>query len=73
MSETPGWLRGMHEDAFDPERTAAFRAARRATEAWDAVHPVGLDDVLDCIASLHERFGAPPVDRRPWRGDDFRL
>jgi len=66
-------LRGMREDAFDPRRTAELRASREAVAAWERAHPAGLDDALDRLAEIQERFGTPPGDRRPWRGDDFRL
>jgi hypothetical protein len=29
--------------------------------------------ILNWIDQLRTLFGDPPVDRRPWRGDDFRL
>jgi len=66
-------LREMREEAGCPERAAALEASRRAVAAWQREHPVGLDEVLDTLAWIHERFGEPPVDRRPFRGDDFRL
>jgi hypothetical protein len=34
---------------------------------------VGLDAVLDWIDQLRALFGEPRVDRRVWRGSDFRL
>jgi hypothetical protein len=29
--------------------------------------------VIDFIDQLRALFGDPPVDRTPWRGNDFRL
>jgi len=60
-------------DARDPERTRAFAESARICEEWDRAHPVGLEGILDWIEQLRALFGDPPVDRTPWRGDDFRL
>ena len=60
-------------EAFDPERTRAFAESARICEEWDRAHPVGLEGILDWIDQLRALFGDPPVDRTPWRGDDFRL
>jgi hypothetical protein len=51
----------------------AFRASRRATEAWERAHPLGIEAALAWIEQLREAFGDPPVDRTPTRGDDWRI
>jgi hypothetical protein len=51
----------------------AFRASAEATLRWERAHPSDVDGVLDWIDELRRAFGEPPVDRRPWRGSDFRL
>ena len=50
-----------------------LKASARATEAWDRAHPTTLESILDWVDQLRALFGDPPVDRRPWRGGDFRL
>lgn len=50
-----------------------FEASRRAVAAWERAHPVDIAGILDWIDQLRSVFGDPPVDRRPWRGDDYRL
>jgi hypothetical protein len=52
---------------------ANFAASERACEAWDRAHPVTLEGILDWIEQLRQLFGDPPVDRTPWKGDDFRI
>jgi len=52
---------------------ANFEASRRAVAEWERAHPIGIEAILDWIDQLRSLFGDPPVDRRPWRGDDFRL
>jgi hypothetical protein len=56
-----------------PSAREAFDASRRAVAAWERAHPVDLAGILDWIDQLRALFGDPPVDQRPWRGDDFRL
>lgn len=63
----------MLEDARSSEVRRRFQDAARACEAWDRAHPVTLEGALDWIDALRALFGDPEVDRRPWRGDDFRL
>jgi hypothetical protein len=50
-----------------------FAASRRAVAAWERAHPVDIAGILDWVDQLRALFGDAPVDRRPWRGDDFRL
>ncbi|MEB2344075.1 MAG: hypothetical protein OZ948_04995 [Deltaproteobacteria bacterium] len=50
-----------------------FEASRRAVRAWERAHPLGIEEILDWIDQLRSLFGDPPVDRRPWHGDDFRI
>jgi hypothetical protein len=66
-------LDAMRAEALSKDARRAFHASARAVEAWDRAHPVGLEAILDWIDELRALFGDAPVDRRPWRGDDFRL
>ena len=66
-------LEAMRSDAGSMERTRAFAESRRAAERWRREHPSGLEAALAWIEELRRAFGDPPVDRRPWRGADFRL
>jgi hypothetical protein len=63
----------MREVALAEAERRDFAAAARATERWDRAHPTTLDSTLAWVDELRAAFGDPPVDRRPWRGDDFRL
>ena len=66
-------LESLREDgvsARDATRAPGIRARHRE---WDRAHPTGLAAILDWIEQLRAVFGDPPVDRRPWRGSDFRL
>ena len=66
-------LAALRADAFDPRRTQDRIESERACQAWDRAHPTTLEGILDWIEQLRQVFGDPPVDRTPWRGDDFRL
>lgn len=66
-------LAEMREQALSPEAREGFAASRRAVAAWERAHPVDIAGILDWVDQLRSLFGDPPVDRRPWRGDDFRL
>jgi hypothetical protein len=66
-------LEGMRSDAESLERSRAFAGSRRAEERWRRARPLGLDAALAWIEELRRLFGDPPVDRRPWRGTEFRL
>lgn len=63
------------EDLADVEkllRTAEIDLERVREHFFDR------EKELDALLALaeeweHALFGDPPVDRRPWRGDDFRL
>lgn len=70
---TPEELRSLREDGLCARRRREFRAAARAADAWDRAHPLSVDGVLDWIDQLRDLLGEPPVDRTPWRGEDFRL
>lgn len=70
---TPEELAEMREQALSPEAREGFAASRRAVAAWERAHPVDIAGILDWVDQLRALFGEPPVDRRPWRGDDFRL
>jgi hypothetical protein len=66
-------LESMREDGLSAEVCEQFRASAEATARWDRAHPQDVDAILAWIQQLREAFGDPPVDRRPWRGNDFRL
>lgn len=66
-------LETMREDALAPKRQRDFAAAARAVAAWERAHPTGLEEILAFVDGLRGLFGDPPVDRRPWRGSDFRI
>ncbi len=75
---TPEQLEEMREDGLSPEIREAFRAAERASDAWErkrgrAQSQLGIDEILAWIDELRAVFGEPEVDRHPWVGDDFRL
>lgn len=71
--QSPDELESLREDGVSPAMRRELRASARATEQWDRAHPTGLAAILDWIEQLRAVFGDPPVDRRPWRGSDFRL
>jgi hypothetical protein len=56
-----------------PSARADLAASRRAVARWERAHPIGIEAILDWVDHLRALFGDPPVDRRPWRGEDFRL
>jgi hypothetical protein len=66
-------LESMREEGFSAEVRAAFRKSARAVAAWERAHPVDIEGILDWVDQLRGIFGDPPVDRRPWRGNDFRI
>lgn len=70
---SPEELAEMREQALSAEARAGFAASRRAVAAWERAHPVDIAGILDWVDQLRALFGDPPADRRPWRGDDFRL
>jgi len=51
----------------------AAHGAARATRRWERVHAPDLEAILEWIDELRALLGDPPVERRPWRGSDFRL
>jgi hypothetical protein len=69
----PEELEGLREDGLSAERRRAFEAAALAGRRFDETRPLGIEEILHWIDELRALFGDPPVDRRPWRGDDFRL
>jgi hypothetical protein len=66
-------LRAMREQGLSEQSRAAFRGSARAVAAWERANPVDIEEILDWVEQLRQLFGDPPVDRRPWRGDDFRI
>jgi hypothetical protein len=66
-------LEALREDGLSQERQRAFAASRAAVARWEERHPADLESALAWLEELRRAFGDPPVDRRPWRGSDFRL
>ncbi|MCC6640468.1 MAG: hypothetical protein IT386_04790 [Deltaproteobacteria bacterium] len=66
-------LETLRDDGLSADRRRDFLAAHRAVAAWERAHPQGLDGILSFVEGLRVLFGDPPVNREPWRGDDFRL
>jgi hypothetical protein len=66
-------LETLREDGLAADRQRDFAAAERAVSAWERAHPQGLEGILAFVDGLRALFGDPPVDRRPWRGSDFRM
>ena len=66
-------LEAFRAEGLCEARRDAFRRAAEAEASWDAPHPIDLAGILDFIDHLRSLFGDPPVDRTPWRGNDFRL
>ena len=66
-------LESLRAEGLSAPRRAEFAHSARATARWDRSHAVDVDAILDWIDALRNAFGDPPVDRRPWRGDTFRL
>lgn len=66
-------LEAMREDGLSEAICREFRASAEATARWDRAHPTDVAAMLDWIDQLRAVFGDPPVDRRPWRGEDFRI
>lgn len=50
-----------------------WSASAKATADWDRRHAADIEAILAWIDGLRAAFGDSPVDRRPWRGSDFRL
>lgn len=73
MSQRDEELEAFRDDTLSDAARAAFRASADATERWDRAHPMDVNATLDWIDELRRAFGDPEVDRRPWRGNDFRL
>jgi hypothetical protein len=73
MSRRDEELDAMRRDGLSAELRRDFAASAAATEAWDRAHPQDVNATLDWIEQLRQVFGDPEVDRRPWRGNDFRL
>lgn len=73
MSGPEDDLETFRREGLSTARRDAFRAAAQAEGAWDRAHPVDIEGILAFIDQLRALFGDPPVDRAPWRGNDFRL
>jgi hypothetical protein len=70
---TPEELQEFLAESRSPERERALREAAAKLRLWEQSHPHTLDGILDWIDQLRAIFGEPPVDPRPWVGNDFRL
>jgi hypothetical protein len=66
-------LESLREAGLSRALRREFQASARASGAWERAHPTGVEALLDWVEELRLAFGDPPVDRRPWRGSDFRL
>ena len=66
-------LEAFREDGLSAALREEFAASARAVARWDRANALDVDAILDWIDSLRAAFGDPPVDRRPWPGNDFRL
>jgi hypothetical protein len=66
-------LEEFRDDALSEDARRAFRASAEVTACWDRAHPLDVNAILDWIEELRQVFGDPKLDRRPWRGNDFRL
>jgi hypothetical protein len=67
-------LEEMRREGLSPELRREFADAQRAVDEWERGRPRrGLSDLLDWVDELRGVFGEPAVDRRPWKGNDFRL
>ena len=72
-SARDGELEEFRDDALSEGARRAFRASAEVTARWDRAHPLDVNAILDWIEQLRQVFGDPEPDRRPWRGNDFRL
>lgn len=66
-------LETLRDDGLSPDRQRDFTEAARAATDWERTHPQGIEGILAFVDGLRALFGDPPVDRRPWQGDDFRI
>ena len=66
-------LEGFRREGISGPLREEFRRSKQATARWEREHAASVDSIIDWIDALREVFGDPPVDRTPWRGDDFRL
>jgi hypothetical protein len=74
LSETlRGELESLRAEISGSAQREAWLASARATAAWERRHAADVEAILDWIDGLRLAFGDPPADRRPWRGDDYRL
>jgi hypothetical protein len=69
----PEELEELRADGLSPERRREFEAAALAARRFEQARPGGIEEILHWIDELRALFGDPPIDRRPWQGDDFRL
>jgi hypothetical protein len=66
-------LEAFRAEGVSAARRRELRESARVAGAWDRAHALDLPGAFDWIDQLRAAFGDPEVDRRPWRGDDFRI
>ena len=66
-------LEAWRDHALSDETRSDLRRSTATSEAWEREHPTSLASTLDWIDQLRSLFGEPPVERAPWRGDDYRF
>jgi hypothetical protein len=59
--------------ALFPDLDGSLARSYDISLEWERAHPTTLDSTLDWIDSVRSLLGDPPVNREPWRGNDFRL
>lgn len=72
-AERDAELESLRAEGLSRELRDEWLASARATAAWERRHACSVEAILEWIQSLRAAFGDPPVDRRAWRGNDFRL
>jgi hypothetical protein len=63
----------MRADGCSEERRIELALAASRGRAWNAPSRFGIQTCLELCAALRRLFGDPPIDQRPWRGEDYRL
>jgi hypothetical protein len=66
-------LEEMRADGLSEERRIELALAASRGRAWNAPSRHGIQTLLELCAGLRRLFGDPPIDQRPWRGENYRL
>jgi hypothetical protein len=66
-------LEEMRADGRSEQRRIELALAAARGRAWNAPSTHGLRTLFELCDALRRLFGDPPIDQRPWRGEDFRL